>query len=228
MNQAASIVGSLFGIQRFSLHDGPGIRSLVFFKGCPLACEWCCNPEGLTRKSSLLYDQRVCLDCRSCQEACKADVHRFEQPGQHVMRRQRCLACGACVHSCPTCALVLSGYEVTVQEAFFVLASDRIFYETSGGGVTLGGGEPTSQPDFALALLEECKSNRFSTALETCAYAEQEIFCALNAVTDYFLVDIKHVDRERHKSGTGCDNRLILDNLGWLLTHAKQVLVRSL
>lgn len=204
--------GLVFNIQRFCLHDGPGIRSVVFLKGCPLNCLWCSNPESQSAGPQLLYNRRLCRGCGRCQTVCPNGALRFSDHSVYV-DRDRCLACGRCAASCPWLALTVSGREMTVDQVLAVVKKDWSFYKSSGGGVTLSGGEPCAQSAFALRLLEEIKSAGISTAIETSGYCPEETFLALTAVCDWVLFDIKALDVSAHKDFTGVDNRLILGNL---------------
>ncbi|MDH7569623.1 MAG: glycyl-radical enzyme activating protein, partial [Armatimonadota bacterium] len=150
------MTGRIFDIQRFSIHDGPGIRTTVFFQGCPLRCRWCHNPESLAPHPSLFYNERLCLMCRACAQACPEGVHQFEG-GAHILRRERCRRCGACAAACVAGALELAGRCVTPSEVVEVVRRDAVFYQTSGGGVTLSGGEPLAQPEFAAEILRLCR-----------------------------------------------------------------------
>lgn len=206
------ISGTVFDIQKFSVHDGPGIRTTVFLKGCPLHCLWCHNPESWQAQPELLFSAEKCTGCGACAKECPNGCHSFRN-GVHHLNRIRCTGCGACAKSCRTEALELCGRRETAEEVLAEVLRDRPFYENSGGGMTLSGGEPLAQFAFSLELLKQAKANGLHTCLETCGYAPRDHYLALLPFTDLFLFDVKTVDAEKHRSFTGQDNRLILDNL---------------
>jgi pyruvate formate lyase activating enzyme len=203
--------GLISDIQRFSIHDGPGIRSTVFFKGCNLRCFWCHNPETLALAPELqLYLDR-CIGCGACFRACPHGAHVL-QDGQHLFHRDLCRGCGACAETCYAQALVLVGRWMTVEEVMAEVRRDRPFYETSGGGVTLSGGEPLLQPEFAQALLAACRAEGLPTAIETAAQLPWARLAAALPVTDLVMMDIKLMDPQRHRAATGVGNARILAN----------------
>jgi pyruvate formate lyase activating enzyme len=210
-NPARGVRGVVFNIQRFSLHDGPGIRTTVFLKGCPLACFWCQNPESQSGAPEMLLDRRKCTLCGECREACPNGAVRLER-GKAVFDRARCRGCGCCVSVCPNEARAISGKGMTVDEVMEEALKDVKFYWRSDGGVTLSGGEPLAQPRFAGELLRRCKEEGLHTTLDTCGYAPwPKIRCLLDQV-DLVLFDLKHMDAANHAAATGRDNRLILEN----------------
>lgn len=209
--------GLLFNIQRFSLHDGPGIRTTAFFMGCPLRCQWCHNPEGLIGKISLQYFRGKCITCGKCQSVCKFHVHHFSSGG-HGIHFSACTLCGACIEVCPANALQRSGYELSAADLAQQLLADHAFYR-DGGGVTFSGGEALLQVDFlaeTAAILkqsEQWEKAPFTIAVDTCGYVPWETYEKALQFCDLFLYDVKAITPALHKEGTGCDNTLILENL---------------
>jgi len=219
------IKGLLFDIQRFSIHDGPGIRTTVFLKGCPLACLWCHNPEGISAQPALFFSPERCIGCGYCLRTCEQHGHAILE-GKHVLDRSKCRVCGRCTTECYAGALEVTGKFMTAGEAIAEVLRDRAFYETSGGGLTISGGEPTLQPEFTEAVLRLAKASGLHTVIETCGWAEWTCFELLAPLADLFLFDYKETDPERHKAFTGVDNRLILDNLRRLHAAGKPVILR--
>ena len=216
---------TLFNLQRFSTEDGPGIRTTLFFKGCPLRCPWCHNPEGLRPGPEVMWQSLTCLGCGDCAEACPQTAIHLDDSRVHVDRR-RCKSCGRCVQACPSGARELAGTEYTVDALLDEVLKDRTFYATSGGGVTFSGGEPMMQLDFLIALAKECKNRDFHTALDTSGYARWENYLKVIDFIDLILYDMKHMDPERHKEFTGVDNKLILANAKRLDEHDKTMWIR--
>ena len=203
--------GIVFDIQRYSIHDGPGIRTTVFLKGCPLSCSWCQNPESQSKEPEMLFNISMCSGCGRCVEICPKNANiRAEAIVQ--LDRGVCVLCGECVDLCPNEARKIAGKEMTVEEVVREVLKDRMFYKTSGGGVTLSGGEATFQPGFAAAILKECKVQGLHTTLETCGYTSWPVLEQVVKYTDLVLFDIKHMDPVIHKEGTGMDNDIILEN----------------
>lgn len=215
----------IFNIQKFSLHDGPGIRTTVFFKGCPLRCAWCANPESLRPGFEVLWAEKLCQGCASCLAACPEAALSLAD-GKVTVDRQRCTGCGRCAAACPERALSVSGKEYTVDEVIAVCLQDKDFYADSDGGVTLSGGEVTMQHEFAAELLRRLRRLDIHTALETNGFARQDAFATLAGLADMLLFDVKHHDRQKHQAGTGVDNGLILKNLHYALVEGRDVLVR--
>ena len=203
--------GTIFDIKGFALNDGPGIRTTVFMKGCPLDCLWCHNPESKSRKSELFFDSRKCVGCRSC-EVCPYGCHVFTDT-EHIFNREKCIACGKCAAECYTDALELVGTEKSVEEIIAEVMKDEAFYENSGGGMTLSGGEPMFQFDFTYELLKRAKENGLHTCIETCGFAKWEQYEKIADLVDIFLFDYKETDPGKHKEFTGVTNELILENL---------------
>ena len=210
--------GIVFDIQKFSVHDGPGIRTTVFLKGCPLRCVWCHNPESWSRQPQMLFDAGNCTGCRRCADVCPKGCHVFADEG-HLFNRETCVACGACAEACFSEALEKCGEQKTSDEVLAEVLKDRLFYETSHGGMTLSGGEPMAQFEFTRELLEKAKAAGLHTAVETCGFAEEEQYGALLPLVDLFLWDVKAVNPEKHRRFTECDNSLIINNLRYIDTH---------
>lgn len=221
-----AVRGRIFDVQRFSIHDGPGIRTTVFMKGCPLRCPWCHNPESVFAESLLSFLAERCVGCGYCFRACRHGAHQMVE-GVHRLDRMRCHVCGNCARECYAGAVELAGREATVAEVLDEVLCDRPFYETSGGGMTLSGGEPLQQIEFASALLRAAKGQGLHTCVETCGYAEFDCFEQIFHCTDLFLYDIKETDDVRHREQTGASNELILDNLRALHDRGANVHVRA-
>lgn len=219
-----SIKGCLFNIQKFSLNDGPGIRSIVFFKGCPMSCLWCSNPESQCVTPQIMYNKNLCLECGTCNEVCESSAINLNSLNR--IDRERCIACGKCVEHCPTEALVMSGESVSVDETIEKLKKDSIYYRRSGGGVTLSGGEALLQPEFAIELLKRCKALGWHTAIETAMYVKSETIKKVVPYLDLILVDVKSMNTSRHKEFTGVDNNLILNNIRLSDEIAKEIIIR--
>jgi pyruvate formate lyase activating enzyme len=206
-----SVVGNIFDIQRFSIHDGPGIRTIVFFKSCPLRCLWCSNPESQQWAAELMYTRSRCLDCDLCLSACPTGAL---SPSESciVVDRAKCDGCGKCTAVCPSGALRLAGRQLTAEQVLAEVSRDDIFYGHSGGGMTLSGGEPLAQPDFALSLLQGARRLGIHTAVETTGSASANTVRRVLSATDLILFDVKHVDPAEHRSGTKKGNARILEN----------------
>ena len=217
--------GKIFEIQRFSIHDGPGIRTTVFMKGCPLRCWWCHNPEGLVASPHLSFINKKCLRCGYCLQVCPQGAHAFID-GVHFLDRKKCLVCGTCVQECYSGALEIVGRESTVEEVMATVLRDRPFYEYSGGGMTLSGGEPTLQIDFCEALLRSAKDEGLNTGLETCGFSPYDRLERLLPLVDLFLFDLKETDSDLHRKYTGVGNKLILDTLRRLHEAKARLLLR--
>jgi pyruvate formate lyase activating enzyme len=218
--------GVIFDIQRYSIHDGAGIRTLVFLKGCPLCCLWCCNPESQSLLTELAVNPARCIRCGLCAEACPAHAIPFEEEGSVSPDRMRCTRCGACVSVCPMSGRTLQGRVVTIDDLLREVERDSIFYRASGGGVTVSGGEPLLQASFVADFLRACHERGINTAIETCGYASWDDFARVLASTDTVLFDIKHVDREAHRRLTGIDNDLILANLRRAAKSTARIVLR--
>ena len=217
----------IFNVQKYNMYDGPGVRTLVFFKGCPLRCKWCANPEGLERKHQVMFKSDSCINCGACVSVCPVGIHFISKELKHEMHRNiDCIGCRKCEDVCTESALSIVGQVKTVSELMEIIEEDIAFYDTSGGGVTLGGGEVLMQPEFAANLLMACKQEGINTAIETCGYAKLESVLQVAEFTDLFLFDIKHIDAERHYQLTGVHNERILENLKELLRKRYNVKVR--
>jgi len=228
----------IFNVQKYSIYDGPGIRTLIFFKGCPLRCKWCSNPEGLERNYQVMFKEDLCVDCGNCIPVCPVHLHYFldDEDGQlqtkteksrhKVNRSIDCVGCRKCETVCPKQALSIVGSDKTISDVLEIIQQDALFYLSSGGGVTLGGGEVTAQPEFATNLLMECKRLGIHTAIETSGYVKLDSLLMIAQFTDLFLYDIKQIDSERHYELTGVRNERILDNLTELIRRGFTVKVR--
>ncbi|NLV42794.1 MAG: glycyl-radical enzyme activating protein [Candidatus Hydrogenedentes bacterium] len=205
--------GVVFDIQRMCVHDGPGIRTVVFLKGCPLRCAWCHNPEGMDPRPQLLYHAAACVQCGKCAEVCPEGAHLFDSETGHLLDRSRCRACFACVDACCAGALTRAGRTMTVAEVMAEALRDKPFYDATGGGITLSGGEPLAQPEFARALLAAARGAGVHTCVETSCAVPWAVLQGVLPVTDLFLADLKETDPALHKHHTGRGNRRILANL---------------
>jgi len=203
--------GIIFNIQHYSIHDGPGIRTDVFLKGCFLQCVWCQNPESHTLSPELYYFQEKCTGCGQCVAICPEKAIQIIK-GKSTTDRKKCQGCGQCVQICPNDARSLIGTEMTVEEVFKKVIGDELFYKRSKGGMTLTGGEPLFQPDFSKQLLSLCCQAGIHTALETCGYANWETLKDILQYVDLVLFDLKHMDSKKHQEYTGVPNEMILEN----------------
>lgn len=214
-DEIQNTTGWVFNIQKYSVHDGPGIRTVVFLKGCPLSCQWCSNPESQTFTPQLAYARTKCItlsECSHCAEVCTAGAITRGEDDKVDIDWQRCNHCLACTDVCPSSALSPYGEKMKVMDVIDQVESDASFYTRSGGGLTLSGGEPLAQPEFAIALLREAKHRYLKTAIETAGLVKREVFLEAAKYLNYILMDIKCIDPVKHKKFTGVDNTLILEN----------------
>lgn len=210
--QMNSVEGRVFNIQKFSVHDGPGIRDLVFMKGCPLICKWCSNPESQSSYFEIAYNQSRCIGCGICAGSCPVKAIFLTENNGINIERKLCDNCGQCAEHCPAKALVLKGEWLTVAEVLKVVQEQNAAWRANGG-ITISGGEPLMQADFVAELLAECRNIGIPTAIETCGFATWENAAKVCRHCDLIFFDIKCLDSEKHKSWTGVDNRTILENL---------------
>jgi pyruvate formate lyase activating enzyme len=219
------MTGRIFDIKRFAVHDGPGIRTTAFFKGCPLHCLWCQNPEGIDGERDLWVKREKCLRCGACAAACREGALSLEE-GHIRVNRELCTFCGACMDRCPAGAVQRIDREVSPEELAEELALDRVFFDVSGGGVTLSGGEPLAQSEFAFALLEKLKALGIHTCMESSLFAPEAVMRRLPELLDCLICDIKIFDEEDHRHYVGESNRLILENFRRAAAAFPRVLVR--
>lgn len=222
------LTGLVSDFQRFSIHDGPGIRTIVFLKGCPLHCAWCANPETVSSRPEIMLIPNNCIGCGTCLKECPQNSIRGLSGGEKLVDREICILpeCGKCQRICNANAINISGRYLTVLEVMDVLESDREFYERTGGGVTFSGGEPFTQHEFLRELARTAKARNLHTAVETCGFVTWAAIRSVLAFIDLVLYDIKHMDPERHVQGTGVRNDLILKNLMRISSGGKPVRVR--
>ena len=221
--------GIVFNIQKFSVHDGPGIRTIIFLKGCSLRCDWCSNPESQWSTKQLAYNPNKCLTekaCKHCRDVCPHQALSVGDDGKMVWDASECDQCLICADVCPTHALNVYGYEISVDDALKRVEEDEAFYSRSGGGVTLSGGEPLVQADFSLALLREARKRRIDTCIETCGSVPWEILEQAGRYLNSVYYDIKSMDKTQHTKYVGASNELILDNLVKLKQTYPDLLVR--
>lgn len=212
-------------IKRFAVHDGDGIRTTVFFKGCPLKCIWCHNPEGISFEPQLAYYENKCIRCGECVPLCANNAHYMEN-GNHIYDREKCVSCGKCAEGCLGNSLTFYGREMTVDELLPILLEDKEFYENSRGGITLSGGECLMHPDFCAELLKRLKENGVHTAVDTCGFVSRVAIDKVMPYTDIFLYDLKAYDEDVHIKCTGQSNKIILDNLKYIDSCGKQIEIR--
>jgi pyruvate formate lyase activating enzyme len=222
--QDAGTIGRIFNIQYFCVHDGPGIRTTVFLKGCPLRCLWCHNPEGISKKKHLSFAAAKCINCGACVQVCPS-VHQIVN-GQHEINWEACTGKEACIGVCVTKALDIVGKDISVEQVMTDVMREKRYYDKSEGGVTISGGEPTQQPEFLLALLRMLRKEQVPTALETCGFCDYKVYERALPYVDLFLYDMKDTDPEQHKRLVGVENRIILENLRKLHAAGANILLR--
>jgi pyruvate formate lyase activating enzyme len=219
------LTGLIFDIKRFSIHDGPGIRTTVFFKGCPLSCQWCHNPESQAADVERIFRSNRCVRCGACLVACAAGA--ISPNGQSFrIDEKKCTLCGACAEACYAEAREMVGRQMTVPDLMREIQRDVVFYDQSGGGLTISGGEPLMQPQFLVALLRAAKEAEIHTALDTCGFAPWKTLEATRGYIDLFLYDLKPMDDRRHRKATGVSNRVILDNVQRLSELGHDIILR--
>lgn len=218
---------NVFNIQRYCLHDGPGIRSTVFFKGCPLDCQWCHNPESIEMYPQLSYNNNKCLACGRCITLCPTDALYMNEDNKISITQGLCVDCLVCTDACPTRSIELIGRYYTLDDLLSIVLKDRLIFEESGGGVTMSGGEPLSQPRILLSFLQALKKEYIHTVIDTSGYAPRSVFEAVAQWTDLFLYDLKIIDRDKSLRYTGMDSDLVMNNLRYLKELGKDVLIRS-
>jgi len=218
-------MGMIFDIKRYAIHDGPGIRTTIFLKGCPLNCLWCHNPEGKAAEKEFMWWEKRCIGCRDCQKACAKNAVSFSDDSL-ILDMGKCDFCGACLAVCHSQALELIGRELTVSQLMREIEKDVAFYDESGGGATFSGGEPLMQPVFLHSLLKACEEREIHTAVDTCGYVDPKILLDMGDLADLFLYDLKAIDDRKHIEFTGVSNKLILENVKRLSDIGRRVIVR--
>ena len=220
------VMGLVFDIQRFSIHDGPGIRTTVFLKGCPLHCLWCQNPESMARKPEITFVASNCIGCDRCMDVCPENAIQATEDRGRIIDRALCTMCGQCIDTCYAGALNIIGRYLTIPELLTEIERDRSFYTNSGGGVTFSGGEPTAQPAFLEEVCRQAQARHLHITIDTCAYVQWDTFRSILRYVDLVLCDIKHMDSNEHRRLTGVPNELILENLQRIASLGLPVYVR--
>jgi pyruvate formate lyase activating enzyme len=210
-----SVIGCIYNIQRYSLHDGSGIRTVVFLKGCPMRCRWCCNPESQNPQPEISYIKSKCIGkafCGYCQKVCLQSAISFDSQGCAAIDRSKCIRCLDCARNCPAKAIRIEGWKITAEDVLNEVEKESVFYRNNTGGITISGGEPLHQGNFLLALLQEAKKRRVGTAIETCGFGDYGVLRQAALLLDTIYYDIKSINDEKHREWTGQSNTLILDN----------------
>lgn len=215
----------IFNIQKYSIHDGPGIRTVVFFKGCPLRCSWCSNPESQDSKIQIIWNKSNCIKCLHCIDVCPQKIISLSDNNIEV-HSKKCNDCLNCVNSCPNKALSVEGELLTLEQIMKEVMKDEVFYEESNGGVTLSGGEVLIQHEFASQLLKLLKEKNIHTAIETTGYISNKVFSQFINNVDLLLFDMKHYDKEKHFKATNVYNDIIIENLKFAIKSGKDVIIR--
>ncbi len=221
----SEITGNILDLQRFSIHDGPGIRTTVFLKGCPMKCQWCHNPESQSPKQMLSFIGNKCIGCGNCLEACPNHAHKFIN-GRHIIDRQLCTDCGQCTKKCYSKAVEIVGQTMSAEDVMNIVMRDKPFYDNSGGGLTISGGEPAAQPQFTARLLKLAKENALHTAIETSGFCKWDFFKNTIPFTDIFLFDWKETNPQKHLEFCGVDNSIIRNNLEKLSCAGANIILR--
>ncbi len=221
VNDSNQKQGLILEIQKLSTDDGPGIRTTVFLKGCPLKCDWCHNPESIPYTPGIQWFKVKCIGCATCVKVCPENAIKYDEEGVHIDRKT-CTMCTKCVDECPSSALKLFGSMWNIDALYDEIEKDRTYYEKSGGGITISGGEPMLQTNFVLSLLKKCKEGNIQTALDTCGYTARANLEKLFPYVDLFLYDLKEIDDDKHKQFTGISNKTILENCIWLVKKVRE------
>lgn len=228
MSNSNDIQGVIFKIKRFTVHDGPGIRTTIFLKGCPLNCIWCHSPEGIEQEVTIWYNKNLCIGCGKCTVSCpESALTLFKDKRANIeIDRSICNNSGNCVEVCPTGAIQFTGSKSNVSDIVSEIEKDKSFYDNSGGGITLSGGEPLFQPEFSAGILKACKERNIHTAIETSLFCESSVIDSISEHADLFIYDLKILNSHDHKHYTGKSNERILYNFRHLAANGKEILVR--
>ena len=218
--------GRIFDIERFGVVDGPGIRTVIFIKGCPLKCQWCHNPESQSMEKEIIFSEELCIKCMECEKVCKDRAIVFKKTNSKTIREyiaKKCTLCRKCIEVCPKKAIEIVGYDISAKLLVKEIIKNSAFFRRSGGGVTLSGGEPLAQLKFCKSVLRLCREEGIHTAIDTSGYRKWENISEILPLTDLFLYDVKHINNKKHQEHTGISNYLILDNLKKLVVAKKNI-----